>query len=188
MVQKKFGYAWIWTVLPPGFLLLSNSLNDHSLSDHLSNDDPLAALNNNVYLRRLRPKLKPFIQLYQTYARHEKRVLSLYKEGSPAEKAPFIASIALLQYPLHLTMAIIVRKRNERLLEGDSENQWGFGQIVALLLCAGTLVECFRSQLFVGIFKSHPEDKGKNKYRAGNDHVEAGLTYDGDQSGPSFVT
>ncbi|CAG1966678.1 unnamed protein product [Fusarium graminearum] len=182
VVQNRVGYSWTWTVLPPGFLLLGNSLSDHS-----SNDDPLAALDNNVYLRHLRPKLEPFIQLYQAYARHEKRVLSLYKEGSPAEKAPFIATIALLQYPLHLTMAIIVRKRNERLLTGDSENQWGFGQIVALLLCAGTLVECFRSQLFVGIFKSHPEDKEKNKQRMEDNQIEAGLTYDRDQSGSSSV-
>ncbi|UZP45287.1 hypothetical protein NXS19_013099 [Fusarium pseudograminearum] len=185
VVRKRFGYSWTWTVLPPGFIFLGNPLDNRPHNDYTSNDNTLADLDNNVYLRRLRYIQEPLIWLYQAYTRYTERVLSMSRKGSPAEKAPFIASIALLQYPLHLTMAIIVRKRNERLLEGDSENQWGFGQIVALLLCAGTLVECFRSQLFIGIFKSYRGDK--KTYRAENDHREAGLACNGDESGPSFV-
>lgn len=93
--------------------------------------------------------------------------------SNPHKKAPNIAIRALIQYPLHLTMAIIVRKQNERLLEGDSENQWGFGQIVALLLCAGTLVECFRSRLFVGIAEAYWKGRGKNKHPADSNRGDA---------------
>ncbi|RMJ04789.1 hypothetical protein CDV36_014540 [Fusarium kuroshium] len=52
--------------------------------------------------------------------------------------------LAMAQYPLHLYMVIAIRIRNERFLEGDSENDWGFGQIIALVLCAATCIECIR--------------------------------------------
>lgn len=53
--------------------------------------------------------------------------------------------LAMAQYPLHLYMAIAIRKGNERFLEGDSENDWGVGQIVALVLCTATCIECIRA-------------------------------------------
>ncbi|RSL48803.1 hypothetical protein CEP54_012731 [Fusarium duplospermum] len=55
-----------------------------------------------------------------------------------------LVPLAMLQYPLHLYMAIAIRKDNDRFLEGGSENDWGFGQIVALVLCAATCIECIR--------------------------------------------
>jgi hypothetical protein len=58
-----------------------------------------------------------------------------------------IISLAMYQYPIHLYMAIALRVANERLLSGDSENAWGFGQIVALILCAATLLECVKGVL-----------------------------------------
>ncbi|KAI9154839.1 hypothetical protein HJFPF1_07398 [Paramyrothecium foliicola] len=62
-----------------------------------------------------------------------------------AEKlAPSIIFIAMLQYPLHLYMVIAMRAVNEPRLTGGSENAWGFGQIVALILTFATILECLR--------------------------------------------
>lgn len=56
-----------------------------------------------------------------------------------------LAPLAMAQYPLHLYMAIAIRKDNERFLEGDSETDWGFGQIIALVLCTAMCIECIRA-------------------------------------------
>ncbi|KAF3765302.1 hypothetical protein M406DRAFT_67758 [Cryphonectria parasitica EP155] len=48
----------------------------------------------------------------------------------------------LLQYPLHLYMIFTLRKWNATLLEGDSEDSWGFGQILAVVLLAPTIFQC----------------------------------------------
>lgn len=58
--------------------------------------------------------------------------------------APYMVMLAMLQYPLHLYMVIALRAANEALLSGDSENEWGFGQIVALITAFSTIFECFR--------------------------------------------
>ncbi|KAK0737787.1 hypothetical protein B0T18DRAFT_234491 [Schizothecium vesticola] len=49
---------------------------------------------------------------------------------------------AMYQYPLHLYSTIALRLSNESLLEGDSENSWGFGQVSALVLVVNTLIQC----------------------------------------------
>lgn len=53
-------------------------------------------------------------------------------------------SLALAQYPLHLYNVFALRASNQHLLIGESENTWGFGQIVALVMLVQTFVECFR--------------------------------------------
>ena len=50
----------------------------------------------------------------------------------------FLILIAVLQYPLHLYMLIAIRESNRDTLGGDSEDSWGFGQIVALTLLGFT--------------------------------------------------
>jgi hypothetical protein len=55
-----------------------------------------------------------------------------------------IIQLSAMQYPVHLYMIITMRESNADLLKGDSENEWGFAQIVALVLLASTLVECIR--------------------------------------------
>ncbi|KAI1173104.1 hypothetical protein F4777DRAFT_559260 [Nemania sp. FL0916] len=52
--------------------------------------------------------------------------------------------IALAQYPVHIYTLFALRASNEAYLSGDSENQWGFGQVVALVLVASVLLECVR--------------------------------------------
>ena len=53
-----------------------------------------------------------------------------------------LISTALLQYPLHLYMAIAIRVSNQAFLHGESENKWGFGQVAALALLAPVIREC----------------------------------------------
>lgn len=55
-----------------------------------------------------------------------------------------IVHLALAQYPIHLYMVVAMRSSNEGLVGGDSENAWGFGQVVALVLASATVFECFR--------------------------------------------
>ncbi|KAI8944359.1 hypothetical protein F4801DRAFT_223408 [Xylaria longipes] len=57
---------------------------------------------------------------------------------------PFLVlTVALIQYPVHAYTLFALRKSNEPYLSGDSENQWGFGQVIALVLVASVLTECF---------------------------------------------
>ncbi len=51
----------------------------------------------------------------------------------------------VFQYPLHLYMVLTMRRWNSGLLDGDSEDAWGFGQIVALVLLAPTLLMCIQA-------------------------------------------
>lgn len=56
-----------------------------------------------------------------------------------------VLSFALAQYPLHLYSVLALRISNQHLLAGESENTWGFGQIVALVMLAQTFIECLRA-------------------------------------------
>lgn len=65
-------------------------------------------------------------------------------QNEVAEFAPYIVILAMAQYPLHLYMVIALRTANEGRLNGDSENAWGFGQIVALVTAVSTILECIK--------------------------------------------
>ncbi|CEI41545.1 unnamed protein product [Fusarium venenatum] len=79
-------------------------------------------------------KVFSLLAIYFTVLGHEK----------PEYRVWAIVPLAMAQYPLHLYMTIALRAGNESLLSGDSENAWGFGQIVALILYAATLLECIK--------------------------------------------
>jgi len=66
-----------------------------------------------------------------------------------------VTIVAMVQYPVHLYSMIALRTSNAPLLKGDSENAWGFGQIVAVVTMFATLLECVRgihSRLFVLLY------------------------------------
>ena len=42
-------------------------------------------------------------------------------------------------------MLFQLRHANEAFLSGDPEGSWGFGQVVALVLVAATIMDCVRS-------------------------------------------
>ncbi|KAK2743478.1 hypothetical protein FQN55_007249 [Onygenales sp. PD_40] len=56
-----------------------------------------------------------------------------------------VLTLAMIQFPLHLYSVVAMRRANEGLLEGGGEeNRWGFGQVVAIIMLAGTLIECLK--------------------------------------------
>lgn len=58
------------------------------------------------------------------------------------EENTFMAlALAILQCPVHGYMLFALRASNENHLSGDSENQWGFGQIVPLVLFISVVTE-----------------------------------------------
>jgi hypothetical protein len=76
-----------------------------------------------------------------------------------------ILFVAMLQLPLHLYFIIRLRLTNEPLLSnGTDENQWGFGQIYALIMSAGLVVECCKGYLSAytcSIFCEYHETKAR---------------------------
>lgn len=68
----------------------------------------------------------------------------LEKWTMPSHKL-IILSLAMIQYPVHIYAVFTLRWANEDLLKGDSENYWGFGQVVALVLLASSVLEGSRA-------------------------------------------
>jgi hypothetical protein len=53
----------------------------------------------------------------------------------------WVLSVAMLQFPLHAYSIFTLRASNEKLLRsGNMEQQWGFGQIAAILLLGSNLI------------------------------------------------
>ena len=56
-----------------------------------------------------------------------------------------IVSIGLLQFVLHVYILVALRVSNQPLLDSSIEDEWGFAQILALVMLGATLLECARS-------------------------------------------
>jgi hypothetical protein len=62
--------------------------------------------------------------------------------GSGAKQVKIVLILALAQFPLHLYMMITLRVHNSNHLEGEeSEDDWRFGQTMAILLLSMTIQE-----------------------------------------------
>jgi hypothetical protein len=72
--------------------------------------------------------------------------LSVLKTGYKTS----VLIIAMMQYPVHVYTVFALRIANEDRLDGDSENYWGFGQVVALALLASSVLQCIRT--VIGMF------------------------------------
>lgn len=70
-------------------------------------------------------------------------LISVFVPGDPSlvRLKITLLTVALCQFPLHTYMIFALRHSNEHRLSGDSENAWGFGQILALVLLGSTLVQ-----------------------------------------------
>ena len=56
-----------------------------------------------------------------------------------------IVTTGTLQFLLHVYSLVALRISNEPLLDNAAlENEWGFGQVVAVMMLAATLLECAR--------------------------------------------
>ncbi|KAK8124261.1 uncharacterized protein PG998_000020 [Apiospora kogelbergensis] len=81
-------------------------------------------------------------------------ILEFYQansNASPYKARVTILTLALAQYPVHGYMVYALRASNEKFLSGSSENEWGFGQIVAMTLVGSTLFECFKAWAVYGV-------------------------------------
>lgn len=67
--------------------------------------------------------------------------LSVLKTGYKTS----VLIIAMMQYPVHVYTVFALRIANEERLDGDSENDWGFGQVVALALLISSVLQCIRT-------------------------------------------
>ena len=57
----------------------------------------------------------------------------------------FIIIIGTLQFVLHVYTLVALRVSNQPLLDSSLEDQWGFAQVLALVMLGSTLLECARS-------------------------------------------
>lgn len=59
----------------------------------------------------------------------------------PNERQVTALLLSLLQYPVHMYSVFMLRARNEsHLVEGSTEQDWGFGQVVAVILLGNNVV------------------------------------------------
>lgn len=61
--------------------------------------------------------------------------------------------LALIQCPVHGYILFTIRASNDAYLAGESENHWGFGQIVALVLLTDVLMDCIRAVVGESTYK-----------------------------------
>lgn len=70
--------------------------------------------------------------------------INTYSAIYGTDKKQMVLTIAMLQYQLHYYMLFSLRRSNQPYLSGESENSWGFGQVVALVLLGSTILECIQ--------------------------------------------
>jgi hypothetical protein len=70
-----------------------------------------------------------------------------------------ILAIAMLQCPLHIYSIFALRASNEHYLEGGSEKEWGLGQIAAVVLLGGNILQFVDG--FIGRY--FPQSRLKNR-------------------------
>lgn len=67
-------------------------------------------------------------------------------ESLRAESQKSVLVVGLIQFILHVYMVIALRVSNQSLLNDASlEEEWGFGQVLALVMFGSTLIECAKS-------------------------------------------
>lgn len=79
------------------------------------------------------------------FASRVRNYINFYGGHVEAGASLSVLSLAIVQYPVHGYMLFALRHSNEAYLSGDSESSWGFGQVVALVLVAATIMDCVRS-------------------------------------------
>ena len=68
--------------------------------------------------------------------------------GSDRRDMRTVLLTEMVQFILHLYFVIAIRVTNEpHLTDGYTENEWSFGQIFAMVMVAGTLLECVKGLL-----------------------------------------
>ncbi|KAH8703895.1 hypothetical protein BGW36DRAFT_289063 [Talaromyces proteolyticus] len=80
-----------------------------------------------------------------------------------------------LHFPLHLYMAIALRKANDGKLDGDNkqENDWDFGQTTAVVLLGVAIVELLSKGKEYYDFEKHAAKNGKSRHASDRSLQEA---------------
>jgi hypothetical protein len=63
-----------------------------------------------------------------------------YLEKSPVNDPGKLLLFTFAQYFVHIYSVFALRASNQHLLTGDSENSWGFGQVVALVMLGQPII------------------------------------------------
>jgi hypothetical protein len=74
----------------------------------------------------------------------------IFQQRNPGIAAAWTGNlliVAAVQWPVHVYSVVALRVANRGRLEGDSEDSWGYGQIVAVVLLFGILIECVKGFL-----------------------------------------
>jgi hypothetical protein len=78
--------------------------------------------------------------IYKAYSKEAARLRPLNAQITFTEQFG-VLNVAALQFPLHVYSIFTLRSSNEPLLSsGGTERQWGFGQIVAMVLLANNVI------------------------------------------------
>ncbi|KAK2746305.1 hypothetical protein FQN55_005733 [Onygenales sp. PD_40] len=150
-----------WDTSEPGMCYSSSGIapaNNHPGVDHIYLGATCAffyvalicAIIDPSALSRLQDKVAQKTRLAETLRRISRGGMNFsYSEGAPentvTENSRIILSLAMLQFPVHLYFIVALRVANTDLLEGGSEeNDWTFGQVVAIVMLGGTLLECYK--------------------------------------------
>jgi hypothetical protein len=71
--------------------------------------------------------------------------------------------IAMMQCPLHIYSIFALRASNERFLgDGGSEQEWGFGQIAAVILLGGNILHFVDGIAGASLSRSRDDKKETN--------------------------
>ncbi|KUL84429.1 hypothetical protein ZTR_08799 [Talaromyces verruculosus] len=66
---------------------------------------------------------------------------------APHDYKALLLLLATFQYAIHIYMIFAMRAANEHHLKGDSENSWGFGQVVAMVLLGSSVLQGLRAMI-----------------------------------------
>lgn len=87
-------------------------------------------------------------KLQRIYAQRfpNKRIIKLLTPMlAPYDYKALLLLLATFQYVIHIYMIFAMRAANEHHLKGDSENSWGFGQVVAMVLLGSSVLQGVRA-------------------------------------------
>lgn len=91
------------------------------------------------------PRVKPFFDYMARLMRRFGFDSLMQSLGDIGGEEYTIMMLAIVQCPLHGYMLFTLRASNDSYLSGDSQNQWGFGQIVPLVLLVSVATECIKT-------------------------------------------
>jgi hypothetical protein len=132
LIQKRLAE---WNPRIPGYCYLTiGEMRDPGFKYNHPKDDTIATLVLGIWL-------VAWLHLLQLIS-----ICSYRADGSINSRAwTFLFDVlGILHFILYLLFAVSHRIANHGILHGKTENQWTFGQVVAVVMLVNTLLECVR--------------------------------------------